>query len=726
MSLAITKSGLAGRNRTCLVLISLGGTVGLTNVAHGLVINPTFDTTITGLSNASQWENAINFADQQYENLLTDPITINLTFVAGGGLGESNTPLQLVTNGYSGMKSALANDSKSANDATSIAHLPATDPTGGANFIVSNAQSKALNLGIFPANGTENDGTVTLGKDTANGGSNNYTFDPNNRAVAGDYDFIGVVEHEVSEVMGRIGILGNTLGSGQPFYGALDLFGYTGAGALDLKPNQAGVNFSINGGQTLLKLYNNGSNGGDNKDWASGFTPDSYDAFATLGAEADITPVDKIQMDVIGYDPAAVRNLTWNQVGGKWNRVSTNQPWLNSASAAYYSDSDTANFTNTTAGAVTIDSIGVSPATTNVSNSSGNYTFTGGGILSGALIKTNGGILTLSNSHNAFTSVMVSGGTLDVETNGSGSTLPANISITNSNSLIINDSAATTATQITGSGATTIGGSGNVTVGTLTQGTVSNAGTLTIGNTTTATTSTITNGINNSNGTSTQGSTTIASAANVSVGNVLQNSLTVNGKLSIIPGPVVNSVASASGVNSLTIAGTPTAPTGTLDLGNSKMVIDYAAGSGTSPDSTIRSEILSGLNGGAWTGTGITSSTAAASAVANKGVSHYEVFWADGNATDPITHKPLTQTVAGLTAGEELFEVTQAGDANADGTVGDADFVILATHFGQSTTLGPAAGDFDYDGTVGDSDFVVLATNFGLGTAFTPNQTQRV
>ena len=104
--------------------------------------------------------------------------------------------------------------------------------------------------------------------------------------------------------MGRIGIQGFASHDG-----VLDLFGYqfgaggTGVGTLQLAPNMNNVYFSIDGGATPLKLYNNGSNGGDNKDWASG-TNDSYNAFSSSGVTNDITPVDIRQMDVIGYDLA--------------------------------------------------------------------------------------------------------------------------------------------------------------------------------------------------------------------------------------------------------------------------------------------------------------------------------------------------------------------------------------------------------------------------------------
>lgn len=305
------KSGILGSTA-----LGLGFAVGMNAAApaRALIINPTFDSSITSLSNAAQVEAAINYANGQYQTLFNDPITINITFKSNPGtsiLGQSNTSLQF-TGGYAATKGALAADSKSADDATAIANLPVADPTGGKNFIASFAEAKAL--GLRAANNAATDGTVTLGAGFT------YTYDPNNRAVSGAIDFIGVVEHEVSEVMGRIGILGNTLGTGQNLYDPLDLFGYTGPGALNLLPNQNGVNFSINGGATLLKLYNNGSNGGDNKDWASG-TNDSYNAFSSSGVKDDITPVDVREMDVIGYDlvttpePASMAILAFGGLG---------------------------------------------------------------------------------------------------------------------------------------------------------------------------------------------------------------------------------------------------------------------------------------------------------------------------------------------------------------------------------------------------------------------------
>lgn len=278
-----------------------GVLVGTARPARAVVINATFDSSVTGLSNAGQWESALNSADAEIAGLLSDPITINITFKASAGtsvFGESGYSLQTVGS-YSTMVAVLAADAKSADDRTSVASLPAVDPTNGATYWTTTAQAKAL--GLRSANNAASDGTVTIGTGYT------FTYDPAHRAVAGAYDFIGIAEHEITEVMGRAGTY--NLGTGR--YGPLDLFGYqfgtggTGTGTLNLAASQANNYFCIDGGKTPLKLNNNAANGEDDKDWGSG-TNDSFNAYSSSGVANGISAVDVREMDVIGYDLAAV------------------------------------------------------------------------------------------------------------------------------------------------------------------------------------------------------------------------------------------------------------------------------------------------------------------------------------------------------------------------------------------------------------------------------------
>ncbi len=312
-----TLAGAALRStRRSLVPASVVALLGMAIPAHALVINPTFDSSLTNLANAAQWESAINYADGQFASLFTNPITINITFKAGaipGYLGQNRFNGQSIGN-YATVKAVLAAHAKSPDDATSIANLPISDPTGGGNFILADAQAKAL--GVRAANNPSTDGNITLSY------LYSYTFDPNNRAVSGSYDFIGSAEHEISEVMGRVGNANIDGGN----FGVLDLFGYqfgaggTGTGVLNLAQNQDNNYFCIDGGITPLKLYNNHANGEDDKDWGPG-TDDSFNAYSYSGVANLMSPVDIREMDVIGYDlaipePTSLAIITTNAAFG--------------------------------------------------------------------------------------------------------------------------------------------------------------------------------------------------------------------------------------------------------------------------------------------------------------------------------------------------------------------------------------------------------------------------
>ena len=261
-------------------------------VVNALTIDPTYDSSVTGLSYFSQVQSAVNYAIGQYQALYSDPITINITISATTGiLGESNTKLQLAD--YTTVRNALIADAKTTNDATSILSLGPTDPTNGATFLVPFAEAKAI--GLRSATDTATDGTFFFGSDQT------YTFDPNNRAAPGAYDFIGVAEHEFSEIMGRIGIIGQNL-TGGPDYSPYDLFAFTAPNVRSLSANDTNAYFSINDGVTNLRVFNGPGNGGDLRDWADGQGVDAYNAFASIGQREDISNVDQTAMDVIGYD----------------------------------------------------------------------------------------------------------------------------------------------------------------------------------------------------------------------------------------------------------------------------------------------------------------------------------------------------------------------------------------------------------------------------------------
>ena len=139
---------------------------------------------------------------------------------------------------------------------------------------------------------------------------------------------------------------------------------------------------------------------------------------------------------------------------------------------------------------------------------------------------------------------------------------------------------------------------------------------------------------------------------------------------------------------------------GTFDLTNNAAVIDYDGGS---PIAQVQADLASGYNAGAWNGTGITSSTAAAQT--NTAVGYAE-------ATDLFGTFPATFAGVEVDNTAVLLRHTFYGDADLNRTVNLADFNRLAANFGQANRRW-SQGDFDYNGTVNLADFNRLVASFG-------------
>jgi hypothetical protein len=219
---------------------------------------------------------AVQFLDTTFSNPVSITIDVGYGEVGGqslgpGALGESSTFLTSVS--YAQLENALP-----------AGTLPLSDPTNGGSYEISRAEAKAL--GILGA-GSGIDGFVGFSS------SQPFTYDPLNRAVAGKYDFIGVFEHEITEVMGRISMLGS--GS----YSLMDLFRYSAPGQLSLSAAQPGY-FSIDGGQTNLDNFN-ASSGGDLGDWAASAGNDAFLAFSKSGVMNAFSAADVTLMKTLGY-----------------------------------------------------------------------------------------------------------------------------------------------------------------------------------------------------------------------------------------------------------------------------------------------------------------------------------------------------------------------------------------------------------------------------------------
>jgi autotransporter passenger strand-loop-strand repeat protein len=274
------------------------------SIGQGLSINITYDSSVTTASNAAAIEGAVAAAVQFIENTFTNPITLNIDVgygeingspIASGALAQSKFTNGISEN-YAAVRAALSAGAISADQIAAVAGLPASDPTGGGSFRLTRAEAKALGL-LAGASDNVVDGYVGLSSAAS------FTFDPNNRGVAGEHDAIAAFEHEITEVMGRLGSLGQ--GFGANVYSPLDLFRYASPGVRDLVYGPG--YFSIDG-QTLLTAYNNPSNGGDPTDWIPALVGDSFgDGYTGVASLVGATDVE--EMNVLGYDVAVPQTV---------------------------------------------------------------------------------------------------------------------------------------------------------------------------------------------------------------------------------------------------------------------------------------------------------------------------------------------------------------------------------------------------------------------------------
>src|ERR1700722_6574110 len=168
-----------------------GGTTGSTPApvsgsSSPFVINVIYDSSVS--SAPAAFTTGIQAAVAYLESVITTPVTVNIDVgygeIAGqslgsNALGESETFLNEYS--YSSITGALASV-----DPTAAASLPASAP---GSMWVATAEAKAIGL----------DGASTTSDGYAGFSSSfPFAYNPNNRAVSGEYHFIGVVEPGVT------------------------------------------------------------------------------------------------------------------------------------------------------------------------------------------------------------------------------------------------------------------------------------------------------------------------------------------------------------------------------------------------------------------------------------------------------------------------------------------------------------------------------------------------
>jgi len=293
-----------------------------TTITSGLVINPTFDSSILNNPNSAAIQSAINQAIAIYQSLFGDPITVFILFrysntkpdghpLPSGVLSVSDFviyPIQWDT-----YINALRADAKTANDTTANATLPPNALS--TNITVSSANGRTIGQDTPPAmfangtvgNGGPYDGIVTL--------NSSPPFQFTRPPSASNFDALRSIEHEMDEVLG----LGSYLPSGD--LRPQDLFSWSAPGTRNVTSTGSRY-FSINSGNTNIVGFNQNSNY-DFGDWLSTSCPQAnpyvQNASVCAGQFSDVTATspEGINLDIIGYDlvsppsgPAQLGNIS--------------------------------------------------------------------------------------------------------------------------------------------------------------------------------------------------------------------------------------------------------------------------------------------------------------------------------------------------------------------------------------------------------------------------------
>ena len=159
----------------------------------GLIIDINWDSSVANAP--SGFVTAVDQVVSFYESHFSNPITITIdvgygeidgTALASNALGESESYLTSTT--YSALQSALVSNANAIGDTAAAASLPATSPVNG-QYWVPLAEAAALGL---PAPGASVDGYVQFSS------TYGFAYNDSNGVAANQYDFFGVVAHEIS------------------------------------------------------------------------------------------------------------------------------------------------------------------------------------------------------------------------------------------------------------------------------------------------------------------------------------------------------------------------------------------------------------------------------------------------------------------------------------------------------------------------------------------------
>ncbi len=226
-------------------------------------------------------------------------------------------------------------------------------------------------------------------------------------------------------------------------------------------------------------------------------------------------------------------------------------------------------------------------------------------------------------------------------------------------------------------------------------------------------------------GTVTGSGDTAVNSGSLTAYQIRQNSLTINGTSRVTLSPSgsgsttapakPNNINFSSNVGTLSIGGTTDAWTGTLDIGNNGLVIQY--GAGADPFATIENMVHSGYANGSWTGTGITSSVARAAVTLGSPTPALNIGLVDFIPNTPGYGSSISFEGQTITTSAVLVRLTYMDDLVLAGDMLQAnatsDALFFAANYGSGTTW--KVGDVTHDGHIDTNDALLFAANYVVG-----------
>jgi hypothetical protein len=265
-----------------------------------MTITPTFDSSITGNANSAAIQACIQRAITIFQNLFLDNVTVHILFKYNndfpGSIGSNSTWQYTVP--WATVITALIANGTSSNDTTAIAGLPGSPLS--TDIDITGANGRALGLSTPP--GMDSSGNPGSSFDSIIVLTSSLSLSWT-RPVGGSYDAQSTLEHEIAEVLGltsNIGFGGNLM--------PLDLFAWSAPGTRNTTTSGTRY-FSINGGTTNIKPWNQDVSAGDSGDWLVGGScpisnPHVQDYFGCPGQtppDVSAPTPEGIALDVIGW-----------------------------------------------------------------------------------------------------------------------------------------------------------------------------------------------------------------------------------------------------------------------------------------------------------------------------------------------------------------------------------------------------------------------------------------